>query len=165
MDMALISLIIFGVLSAVQIAVILMNDIDLKKRRIYLILDFFGVSAIYFVVVIIYVYNYNKYFVPAFIVLFFIIYNIMLFNVVKKMILRNRVSRIMEEINDSIIESLRKLAELDFKNAYQIVDRALERYPDSDELRNLKYFLDNRLRMINERNRVRSRHKKAIDNE
>ncbi len=82
------------------------------------------------------------------VIFFFIIYNIILFKIIKRIILINRAQRIKEEINDALIESLKSLAELDYKSAYEILDEAIHRHPDSKELINLKLFLDKRLKTI-----------------
>jgi uncharacterized protein HemY len=81
--------------------------------------------------------------------LFFVAYNLILFKVVRKVILRARAMRIKDEINSAIIDALKSLSELDHQSAYEILEEALKKHPDSKELLNLKVMFDRRLKPVN----------------
>jgi len=63
-----------------------------------------------------------------------------------------------EEISDVLIESLKALSELDHKGAYEILENALKRHPDSKELINLKTVFDKKLKTISTANDIKHIH-------
>ncbi|HOJ63859.1 MAG TPA: hypothetical protein PLE45_05510 [Spirochaetota bacterium] len=142
-----IGLIILFVLIIFQIIIILFFDIEVKKRRIFLVLDFLSILLVYSGILLWITVVKPLFFIPL-VIIFFTVYNIILFKIIKRIILINRVKKIKEEVNDALIESLKSLAELDYKSAYEILDEAIERHPDSKELINLRNFLDKRLKII-----------------
>lgn len=135
----------------IQIMILIFTNIDLKKRRIFLILDFLAISLLFAAGVIFPLYLFLPFLVLPAMFLYFIIYNILIFKIVRRIILRTRAERIKEEISDALIESLRSLAEFDHYTAYQILEQGLRKHPDSLELKNLKKYLDHKVREINPR--------------
>lgn len=129
----------------IETVYIFFSDIETNKRKIFIVLDFLAIYFFYAITLLLWLaFVFHHLIIPA-IVVFFIIYNIVLFKVIKKIILRHRAERIEEEITDSIIEALKNLADLDYKNAYKILDRAISKNPESSELKNLRLYLENRL--------------------
>ncbi len=143
-----IGLIVLSVSIIFQIIIILFFNIEVKKRRIFLVFDFLSILIIYSGILLWVAVVKPIFFIPL-IILFFIGYNIVLFKIIKRIILISRAQRIKEEVNDALIETLKNLAELDYKSAYEILDDAIHKHPDSKELINLKLFLDKRLKTIN----------------
>lgn len=143
-----IGLIILGILIIFQIIAISLFNIDIKKRRIFLILDFLSILLVYSGLLLWIAVVKPLFFIPL-VIIFFVIYNIILFKIIKRIILLNRLRTLKEEVNDALIDTLKNLAELDYKSAYEILDEAIEKHPESRELLNLRKFLDQRLKIIN----------------
>jgi hypothetical protein len=82
-------------------------------------------------------------------VLFFVIYNVVLFKIIKRFVLKSRLERHKDEINDALIETLKSFYEFDYKGAYEYLEEALKKYPDSFELNNIKILFDKKMKEVN----------------
>jgi hypothetical protein len=145
------------ILIVIQIIVIFLSNIETGRRKILLVLDFLAIFLIYSGLLVLFA-RLQPILIFPFVILFFIIYNIFLFRVIKQFVLRSRISRMKEEISDVLIESLKALSELDHKGAYEILENALKRHPDSKELINLKTVFDKKLKTISTANDIKHIH-------
>jgi hypothetical protein len=131
-------------LLAVQVLIILFSRFEQKKRRIFLVLDFLGITLL-----VSGLFVWVSFMIPWFlmpvIAIYFILYNLIFFKIVRRFVLRARAERVREEINDAVIGSLRSLAELDYKTAYKILEAGLQKHPSSNELKRLKYYFDSKM--------------------
>lgn len=143
--MLLTTLILAAFLTIGQIIILFISHIEPGKRRFMLVIDFLAVLFIY-AIFLFWLSFVLPLLVPVALLFFFILYNIILFKVIKRIILKNRALRIKEEINDTVIEALRKLAELDYKEAYEILEDALSKYPNAKELLKLRDYLERDLK-------------------
>ena len=145
----LVSIIITFVTIIVQILIFFFANIEVKKRRFLLALDFLGIFLIACFAPELWFFNNLPILAIPYLAIFIVIYNLILFNVVKRMILVARLSRIKEEINEVLIEALKSLSELDYKSAYEILEDAMKKHPDSIELKNLKNVFDRNIKNVN----------------
>lgn len=143
-----ISITLLSLLIIIEIPVLLLSRIEPGKRRFMPVLDFLAILFIYCIILFWLRIVFRPLVLPA-IVAFFLLYNIIIFKVVKKVILKKRALRIKEEINESVIEALKSLAELDYKEAYEILEEALRKYPGTKELLQLQSYIESNIKKTN----------------
>lgn len=140
--------ILLPILTIIEIPVLLFSRIEPGKRRFILVLDFLAVLFVYCIFLFWLSIAFKPLVIPA-ILAFFLLYNVIFFKIVKKLILKNRALRINEEINETVIEALRSLAELDYKEAYEILEEALRKYPGTQELLQLRNYMERNIKKTN----------------
>lgn len=141
------SLVLFILMFPVEILIVVFSRIELNKRKIFIILDFLAIT-LFFIGLLIFVANTMPLLLPVTIIGYMVLYNLVLFKIVKRFILKARANRIHEEVTEHIIEALRSLADLDYKSAYEILEGAIKKHPDSAQLKRLKTQFDSRLKTI-----------------
>lgn len=138
---------LFILMFPVEILIIAFSRIELNKRKILLVFDFLFIT-LFFIGVLIWLFKVFPMMIPGAIIAYMLIYNLILFKVVKRFILKARAQRIEEEITEHILDALRSLADLDYKSAYEILEGALKKHPESSQLKRLKTQFDSRLKKI-----------------
>jgi len=146
MDIQEISLVVTVVLFIVEIFILIFSNIETTKRRFFLVLDFIAIFILFFLGILIILWLVIPILIIPVVVAFFFLYNLVLFKIVKRFILKARLARMKEEVNDALIDSLKALSDLDVRGAYEILEDALKRHPDSRPLLNLKSVLDKRMK-------------------